>query len=348
MGDPHREFGVSEVSPLVSVVTPCYNAASFVGETIEAVAAQTCPAVEHILVDDGSTDQSWTVIQRYAAQVVAVALEQNCGGSHARNRGAALARGAYLMFLDADDLIAPDAIAALVAAVRDQPLSAGVCPWDRLRQSKGRWVPAPAKIRFPPPKDPLDGWLKGIWVPPCAVLWRRDAYETSGGWDEAVTFNDDGDIMMRALARGVRLVATMEGRAYYRWHGDARLSLSQNLFTKRQLDSERRVLDKMTDELARQGSLQRYATPIGRRYQGLALLGFQDGFPAFARECLQLGLTYAKPHAVSPTLLGRLLDHLLGIEGKERLASGLARRGIMTPGRRRSVRLRSQVQATHD
>jgi glycosyltransferase involved in cell wall biosynthesis len=316
-----------------------------VGETIESVAAQTYPRAEHVLVEDGSADESWAVIERYGERVRGVRLEANRGGSHARNRGAALARGAYLMFLDADDLIAPDTLAALVAAVRHQPRSAGVCAWERLRQCEGRWLPAPAEVRFPPAEDPLEGWLRGVWVPPCAVLWRRDAYEISGGWDEAVTFNDDGDVMMRALARQVRLVVADGGRGYYRTHGDTRLSVSRTRLSRRQLDSERRVLDGLAAELARQGRLGRYAESVGRRYQSLALLAFKGGFPEYARECLEVGLTYAKPQAVSPTRVGRVLDRLLGIERKERLASVLADRGIMTVGRRRSLGLRDEVDA---
>jgi len=112
-------------APLVSVVTACHNAEPFVAETIESVLAQTYRAVEQILVDDASTDGSWSVIERYTAahpdRVRALRLETNRGGCFARNRGAEQARGELLMFLDADDLISPDSVAALVEVVRDVP-----------------------------------------------------------------------------------------------------------------------------------------------------------------------------------------------------------------------------------
>jgi glycosyltransferase involved in cell wall biosynthesis len=84
---------------LVSIITPCYNAAPFVAETIESVVAQTYPRIEHIVIDDGSADGSWEVIERYASRVTALRLERNRGGSYARNRGAELARGEFLMLM---------------------------------------------------------------------------------------------------------------------------------------------------------------------------------------------------------------------------------------------------------
>ncbi|HLL84058.1 MAG TPA: glycosyltransferase family 2 protein, partial [Longimicrobium sp.] len=178
--------------PLVSVVTPCYNAAPFVAETIESVLAQTHPAVEQIVVDDASTDGSWEVVERYAAahphRVRAVRLEANRGGSHARNRGAELARGEMVMFLDADDTIAPDTLGALAEGAGGHAGSIAYCPWERSKLAPGGdWVATPPDVPLPSP-DPdeaLRGWLAGSsWVPPCAVLWTRAAYERTGGWDE--------------------------------------------------------------------------------------------------------------------------------------------------------------------
>ncbi len=334
----------SERPPLVSVITPCYNAAAFVGGTLASVAAQAGPALEHIVVDDGSTDGSWAVIAAAAAapgaRVRAVRLAANRGGAHARNAGAARARGAYLMFLDADDVLAPGTLSALAAALRDETAVAAVCSWHRLRQRRGAWRVEQRDIPFPPPPDPLLGWLTGTWVPPCAVLWQRDAYERTGGWDEMLTLDDDGDLMMRALARGVRLVVARGGESYYRWYGETRLSVSRNVFSERKLQSQRRVLDKIAAELDGQSRLAPYRDALGVRYQRLALLAFQHGFAEFGRDCLRIGLSYGPRRAVSRTWIGRMLDVVLGLERKEQLANVLATVGIMTLKRRRKARLR--------
>lgn len=138
--------------PLISVVTPCHNAAPFVGETLESVLAQTHPRVEHVVVDDGSCDGSWEIVERYGARhperIRAVRLGENRGASHARNRGVEVVQGEYLMFLDADDLISPETLASLLEAARREPGSLAVCEWGWLRKEDGGWVEIARDLPF--------------------------------------------------------------------------------------------------------------------------------------------------------------------------------------------------------
>ena len=335
--------------PLVSVVTPCYNAAPFVAETIESVLAQTHPHVEQIVVDDASTDGSWEVVERYAAlhphRVRALRLESNRGGSHARNRGAELARGEFLMFLDADDTIAPDTLAALVEAAQERPGSIAICEWVRLKQTRhGSWKHGQADVPLPDP-DPdaaLRAWLDGSsWVPPCALLWPRAAYEHTGGWGEDLTLNDDGDLVMRALAEGAPLARAAGGLASYRTHQSARVSVSQSFLQESKLRSQVRVLERMREVLDAQGRLAGFTAALGAGYHLAAYSGFKSGHRELARECLRMGDALAGRRAVSPTRIGRLVVRALGLERKEQLVQALARFGAVTPRRRALTRLRN-------
>jgi glycosyltransferase involved in cell wall biosynthesis len=332
---------MSSEFPLVSVVTPCYNAAAFVAETINSVRAQTYPAVEHIIVDDGSTDESRRIIARFGPPLTSLHLGENRGGSFARNRGAELAVGEFLMFLDADDILGPRAIAALVAALRDRTGCIAYCRWQRLRSKGSRWVAAAPEIRLPAPEaDPLRGWLTGSWVPPCSLLWRREDYVNSGGWDEELTWGDDGDLMLRALARGARLLKADGGESFYRHHGPGRLSVSSDFGADRKFRSQMRVFEKLEAELVRQGRLADYAIPIGVAYYGLISRALQQGHRDLASECLRRGKRLAGVRAISRTAAGRLLVRLLGIECKERIATALARFGIASAQRRQILQLR--------
>ncbi|HYW06286.1 MAG TPA: glycosyltransferase family 2 protein, partial [Longimicrobium sp.] len=137
-----------ENPPLVSVVMPCYNAEPFVAEAIRSVLTQTYPRMEILVVDDASTDGSWEVVLGLVAEfpdrVRALRMERNRGGCNARNRGAETVAGDYLIFLDADDGLAPDTVAALVDLLRANPESVGACPWCHLERVDGEWVQTPA------------------------------------------------------------------------------------------------------------------------------------------------------------------------------------------------------------
>lgn len=96
---------------LVSVITPCYNGAKFIGDAIESVMAQTYPNWEMLITDDCSNDNSIEVIKEYVAKdsrVRLLQLEKNSGAAVARNKSIAEAKGRYIAFLDGDDMWLPN------------------------------------------------------------------------------------------------------------------------------------------------------------------------------------------------------------------------------------------------
>jgi hypothetical protein len=101
-------------APTVSIVITCYNYAAYVGQAIDSALAQDHAAIEIIVLDDGSTDESLRVIERYADQVRVIA-QSNTGQIAATNRAYAHSRGDIVMFLDADDLLAPHAVSSVLA-----------------------------------------------------------------------------------------------------------------------------------------------------------------------------------------------------------------------------------------
>jgi glycosyltransferase involved in cell wall biosynthesis len=329
-----------------------------VGETLASIRAQTYAPVEHIIVDDGSTDESWAVIAAAAAgsagpgrtePLRAVRLARNGGAPHARNVGAGLARGEYLMFLDADDLLAPDTLAALVAAVRDRPGTMGVCSWQRLRRGRtGAWLPAPREVPLPVPgADHLREVLTGsCWVPVHAMLWRRDVYARTGGWDETLTLDDDTDLTARALLDGATLVVATGGEAYYRHHGAHRLSASADVFSPSTLKSQVRFAEKLAALLETRGKLAEYTVPLGTTYLRIAQRAYQQGFVELGRECQARGEQLAGgPRPVSRSRVGRVLVRLLGMERKERVMQTLAIWGLGSRERRERGRLRDGHRA---
>jgi glycosyltransferase involved in cell wall biosynthesis len=315
----------SALADTVSVIIPCHNAAQFVGEAIESVLAQEWLHTDLIVVDDASTDDSWEVIERYGPCIQALRLAENGGAAHARNRGAALSRGRWLMFLDADDRLSPDALMWLAETAQRSPGAMVHCAWRYLVREDDAWVPR-APARHAPTGDPLRDWLEGGFVPTCSLLWPREIYAATGGWDESLTLNDDGDLAMRALAAGARLVRAAGGEGFYRRHGAERVSMSTDVGGERKLRSGMRALEKISDELDGQDRLDAYREPIGAAYRELALYAFRAGHAGLGRECLARAGGGSGRDTGARTLAGRVLTRVLGLEGKERIAAALGRR----------------------
>ena len=109
------------MNPLISVVIPVYNAEQFLPACLDSVLHQDYPSFEILVIDDGSTDGSAALIDRYAAREPRiVALHQrNAGVSAARNRGLTEARGEYIAFVDADDRVTPSYLSHLLSPQTD-------------------------------------------------------------------------------------------------------------------------------------------------------------------------------------------------------------------------------------
>ena len=106
---------------LVSVVIPCFNVRSYIGAALDSLLRQSHRHWEAIVIDDGSTDGTEVVVEAYHDPRVRLIRQANQGVSAARNRGIEIASGQALLFLDADDWLAPDALARLAARLQDHP-----------------------------------------------------------------------------------------------------------------------------------------------------------------------------------------------------------------------------------
>src|SRR5262245_39118970 len=106
--------------PTVSVIVAVYNGERFIADALRSILAQTAPADEVIVIDDGSTDGTGAVVARFP-DVRCLRREANGGQASALNWGVASARGAYLAFLDADDVWEPDKLARQLAAFAADP-----------------------------------------------------------------------------------------------------------------------------------------------------------------------------------------------------------------------------------
>jgi glycosyltransferase involved in cell wall biosynthesis len=173
-------------SPLVSVVIPAFNAAATLDETLRSVRSQTHRALEIIVVDDGSTDDTRALAQRHAAvdDRVLVVTQDNAGVAAARNEGVRRGRSGLIAFLDADDLWAPTKIERQLQALQAGGPRVGLvyCWYVEIDD---RASISPVEDRGRPEGDVLDSILVWNFIGNCSsVLVRRQAFIDAGGFDE--------------------------------------------------------------------------------------------------------------------------------------------------------------------
>lgn len=188
----------------VSVIIPTYNRAELIGQAIDSVLAQTVPAHEIIVADDGSTDDTAAVVGAYGDRVRYLALLHRGQPAATRNAGIRAATGSLLTFLDSDDLFLPDKLARQIAALAQTP-EAGVV------YSNGhyfRTTPAEPVGRVLDGLPTPSGWvfgelLTGNFLAPPVVLVRRRALDVAGPFDEspACVAVEDFDLWLRLAAR---------------------------------------------------------------------------------------------------------------------------------------------------
>lgn len=210
--------------PRVSVVVPVYNMAPHIAETLDAVFAQEHDDLELIVVDDGSTDGTCEAVARYGDRLRLV-RQANAGVCAARNHGLRLCTGAFVCFLDHDDVWFPGKL-ALQLSVFERDEGLGVV-FDQYRF----WYPdqagnhPSAHLLWPTDAtaetDPeFTGWiyhqlLLDCWILTSAAMIRREALQACGGFDETLSFSEDWDLWLR-LSRHYRMAKIRAALTLYR------------------------------------------------------------------------------------------------------------------------------------
>ena len=176
----------------VSIITPCYNGGRFIRQTLESALGQSRPPLEVIVIDDGSTDDSASIAEGVGGPV-RVIRQANQGESVARNRGLAEAVGTHVLFLDADDLLAPEALAVLAEAAARRPGAVALmgCAWFSSDPEHPDRSEAPTHSGFYP--DIIDG----NFGPPHCWLSPREVIQAAGGFCEEMRWFEDWDLWWR-------------------------------------------------------------------------------------------------------------------------------------------------------
>ena len=310
--------------PLVSIVTPSYNQAAFLEETIRSVLEQDYEPIEYVIVDDGSTDGSVEVIRRYEDRLGWWTRQENAGQVPALNRGFARTSGTYMAFLNSDDTLLPGAIATMAAELERDPellLVYGDALYTDERGNRSGYLPSRAfdvveMVRH------CDNRV----VQP-STLWRREAWESYGPLNEEGWYFFDFEFFLRFPPERVRRLPIP--LSTYRIHAEAKSTgaagsqlardharLAETFFAGRGLPEPAR---KAADE----GRSSAYLLGAEFAYEALDL-------PRARRYALR-GLALHPRHAGSPRWLSLAAKSFLprpvvsGLRGRRRAGSALRR-----------------------
>jgi len=182
--------------PLVSIVTPSYNMARYLPETLESVLSQDYPRIEYIVMDGGSTDGTLEILESYKDRIRAISAPDR-GAADAITRGFAISHGDIVAWLNADDTYLPGAVTAAVRRLMAEPAIAAV-------YGQAYWVDGRGSVLRPYPTRP---YAPGVLSYDCCIcqpacFMRRAAFDHAGGLDISLQCSFDYDLWMRIANHG--------------------------------------------------------------------------------------------------------------------------------------------------
>lgn len=205
----------------ITIVTPSYNQAAYLEETIRSVLLQGYPDLEYIVIDGGSTDGSVEIIRKYEKHLTHWVSERDRGQSEAINKGFDRATGEIRGFLNSDDVYEPGALHAVAASMRHG--YKWVVGQVRYLDATGRTWPLPAY-----PEQSVAEWFLHCPIPQPGSFWHADLHEAVGPFRENLRYFFDYEFWMRirfGLNQRRHIIDTP--LAVYRLH-DASKTVSQN------------------------------------------------------------------------------------------------------------------------
>lgn len=255
----------------VSVVVPTYNRLSYLKWSVRSVFDQVSPMWELIVIDDGSSDGSPDWVRHQSSLDSRIHLIERsefrpvCSGAQVcRNLGLQKAAGSAVLFLDSDDLLAPDCLQKRLALLSADPsLDAVVGQALHFSEQPGDLGTDRIWGRWKPGQDDLDCFLSdAIPWQTSGPLWRRESLERVGPWDESLQHvGHDHEFHVRALCRGLKIARVERVDYYWRVPREDSLSSLESFKTRHRDGGMIRAYQAILHQVVKSGSL----TPLRRR-----------------------------------------------------------------------------------
>lgn len=210
----------TQLTPLVSVCVPAFNAEKYIIECINSILNQSYKNIEIIVVNDGSTDQTLAILKSINDPRIKIINQKNSGQCAAANRAFAASKGDYIKFFDSDDILSENLIENQIIKLNGRSDAIASVAW-------GRFYNNDIKTFFLNPeavwKDmkPMDWLVKSLENGPNMMqcgLWLipREILQISGLWDERLSLINDFDFFIRVILASNKILFTENAYLYYR------------------------------------------------------------------------------------------------------------------------------------
>lgn len=206
-------------TPLVSICIPAFNASAYINESINSIISQSYQNLEIIIVNDGSTDNTLSLLEEYNDSRIRIINQTNKGQCNAANQAFKASKGEYIKFFDADDILSENFIESQMVRLNGRKDAIASSSWGRFQNNDiNSFKLNPETVwRDMIPIDWLIESLNGACMMQCAIwLIPRPIIEKAGLWNEKLSLINDFDFFIRILLNSEKIMFTQDAILYYR------------------------------------------------------------------------------------------------------------------------------------
>jgi glycosyltransferase involved in cell wall biosynthesis len=208
------------VGKLVSILIPAYNAQKWIKDTIRSAQDQSWPKKEIIIVDDGSSDNTYQIAKEFESESVKAIRQENMGGPAARNKALSIAQGDYIQWLDHDDLLAPDKITKQMMKIdgdgNSRILYSSISGTFYYCHQRAKFIRNSLWKDITPLEYFFIKFIENAWLQPAVWLVSRRLTEIAGPWYERRSPDDDGEYLCRIVKASEAIKFIPEAKSYWR------------------------------------------------------------------------------------------------------------------------------------